>query len=571
MFESDRDRGRSLAAEELLATGDMVAQYAYCPRRFHLMYVEGLWQGNQYTDDGKFRHGRIDDSEDLLPVAGGDNPPAIVRSVMLTDDALRISAKLDIAELHERADGTEAVPVEKKRAKVPDNPERSWAPERHQLMLQGLLLRSAGYACGQGVLYYEGSRTRVPIAFDDALESSTRALISRVHAALQEIAPPAPLDDSPKCIHCSLNGICLPDETRVLASGGLDADKAEDTVRRLYPPRDDAVPFYIQAQGAHVCKKGETLQVKLAGSVIGEARLIDVSQLVLCGNVSLTPFIIKCCADAGIPIMHLSLGHYFYGMTAGFALRNAFDRAAQFRTADDSTRCLVLARAFVAAKGANQRTLLRRNGVAVPQERLAAMQRAVEEAESAESLESLLGHEGSIAAIYFENFQSMLRPKSEGMVLDVFTRNRRPPRDPVNAMLSFCYALLVKDCTVALAANGLDPFWGFYHKPRHGRPALALDIMEEFRPLVADSAVLTAINTGMVDAGSFNRTASACMLNDRGRKAVIHAYELRMDQLVTHPFFGYRLSWRRIIHLQVQLLVRFLRGSIPEYRGIVTR
>ena len=150
-------------------------------------------------------------------------------------------------------------------------------------------------------------------------------------------------------------------------------------------------------------------------------------------------------------------------------------------------------------------------------------------------------------------------------------RNRRPPRDPVNALLSFGYAMLTKECTTALLAEGLDPWWGFYHKPRHGRPALALDLMEEFRPLVVDSAVVKAINTGMVSKKDFQTTNAGCILNDKGRKAFIRAFETRMDQFIIHPIFDYRCSWRTVIRLQARLLAKWVHGDIEKYTGITTR
>ena len=182
-----------------------------------------------------------------------------------------------------------------------------------------------------------------------------------------------------------------------------------------------------------------------------------------------------------------------------------------------------------------------------------------------------MGVEGSIAALYFANWGSLL---IDGTARDAFTptsRNRRPPKDPVNAMLSFSYALLAKEATVALLAEGLDPYWGFLHRPRHGRPALALDLMEEFRPLVADSAVLSAINTGMVTPGDFVSSPAGCAMKDGARKALIRAYELRLDQMITHPIFNYRCSWRAVIRVQAKLLAKALRGEIPAYTGITTR
>ena len=154
---------------------------------------------------------------------------------------------------------------------------------------------------------------------------------------------------------------------------------------------------------------------------------------------------------------------------------------------------------------------------------------------------------------------------------DFELRNRRPPRDPVNALLSFAYSLLARDLTIVCHAVGFDPFIGFYHQPRFGRPALALDLMEGFRPLVADSSVLTAINTRMVSPDDFLRAGDAVGLSRKGRSAFIRAYEQRMDQLVTHPIFGYRISYRRVLEVQARLLARYVTGEIPRYPGFETR
>jgi CRISPR-associated protein Cas1 len=151
------------------------------------------------------------------------------------------------------------------------------------------------------------------------------------------------------------------------------------------------------------------------------------------------------------------------------------------------------------------------------------------------------------------------------------SRNRRPPKDPVNALLSFAYALLAKECTVALLAEGLDPWWGFYHQPRHGRPALALDLMEPFRPIIADSVVITAINTGMVKPSDFYKNANGCALQPDGRKSFLRAWEQRLDQLYTHSEFNYRCSWRTMIRIQSRLLARWLRGDIPAWSCPVVR
>jgi len=552
----------------------MLSEYAYCPRLFHLMHVEGLWADNRYTAEGRFVHRRVDRIDHVLPSSNGDteehasdedhDPPEIARSVRLESAGLGLVGKLDLVSVA----GDEAVPVETKRGRPPDTPERCWEPERVQLMAQGLLLREHGYHCDHGVLYFAASRQRVDVPFTETLETRTRELLdgARRRTTCEELPPP--LVDSPKCAGCSLNGICLPDETHALAE--VPADPSHPT-RRLYPSRDDATPLYIQEPGARLRKKARHLVVECKGETLATAKLKDVSQVVLCGGVQITAATIHLLMEADIPIVHLSSGHWFHGITSGFGLRNAFARAAQFRAADDPARCLVLARAFVAAKVANQRTLLRRNAQPLPRSALDSMKDLEPSIASAESVASLLGYEGTAARHYFSAFATMLRSPSGSFPTEMDGRNARPPRDPGNAMLSFTYAMLAKECSVALASVGLDPHWGFFHRPRHGRPALALDLMEEFRPLIADSAVLTAVNTGMIAGRHFTQAANGCFLTPTGRKTLIRAYEARLDQLVTHPVFDYRCSWRRVIRLQSQLLERHLRDDVPSYAGITTR
>lgn len=569
-------------APELLPVR-MLNEYAYCPRLFHLMHVDGRWEDNRFTEEGRDVHRRVDRLDHVLPdpaqtdgtPAGssdeGDDRPTVSRSVSLGSDALGLTAKLDLVS----TDRDEAVPVETKRGRVPANPERSWEPERAQLMAQGLLLREHGYRSDHGVLYFAGSRTRVDIPFDGALERRTRELIAEARAAQTATVLPQPLEDSPKCHGCSLSGICLPDETLALRDVPpvpTDGDRpSSPPIRRLYPSRDEALPLFVQEQGARVGKQKKVLVVTRSGDEIGRARLKDVSQLVLLGNVSVSAQALHLLCEASVPVVHYSTGHWFYGITQGIGLRNAFARQAQFEAAADPQRCLEFARAIVEAKGRNQRTLIGRNVRPRPEPVGTAMRALIRKVPHARTLPELLGLEGGIAAHYFKTFGRALKPGDFDPEWDFENRNRRPPRDPVNALLSFGYAILAKECTIALMGEGLDPWWGLFHQPRHGRPALALDLMEEFRPLVVDSAVLTAINTGMVSRRNFARSQAGCALGPGGRKAFLRAYESRLDQLVTHPVFGYRCSWRSVIRIQARLLARWLRGDIPRYPPMTTR
>jgi CRISP-associated protein Cas1 len=568
----------------------MLNEFAFCPRLFHLMHVDGRWEENEFTLEGTEAHRRVDRREQGLPVPEADEQPfsdddaepTISRSVMLGSADLGLTAKLDLVETI----GNEALPVETKRGRVPNNQLRSWEPERVQLMAQGLLLRAHGYTCDRGILYFAGSRSRVEIRFTSELESRTRALLAEARMAAVRRELPPPLEDSPKCNGCSLNGICLPDETLALQRGTLTREEAAEVersdstdseseeggaIRRLFPPRVSTAPFYVQEQGARVGKRGERLIVSKGSEELTTVRLKDISQVVLMGNIQISAQTTHLLCESGIPVVHVSMGHWFYGITHGITLRNAFDRAAQYRAAADPERVLAFAKAIVFGKGANQRTLLGRNIRPRPIPVLKEMSMLLRRVPGARTPEELLGLEGGIAAKYFARFDELLKPRDFEAGFDFVKRNRRPPTDPVNAMLSFGYAILAKECTVALLAEGLDPWWGLYHQPRHGRPALALDLMEEFRPLIVDSAVISAVNTGMVSRTSFERSAAGCVLTANGRKDFLRAYEGRMEQLITHPLFGYRCSWRSVIRIQARLLSRWLRGDIPAYIAIRTR
>jgi CRISPR-associated endonuclease Cas1/CRISPR-associated protein Cas4 len=565
------------------ATIDMVNRFTFCPRLFHLMYREGRWADNLHTIEGKAAHRRVDRIDQLLPESDappdaepapeeedGDDPPEVARSVSLGSDTLGLMGKLDLVSAD--PSGREAAPVETKKGRVPNVPERSYPPERAQLMAQALLLREHGYTSDHGYLYFVGSRTRVRVDFTPELEAETRATIAAIRLARAATVAPEPLVDSPKCWGCSLCGICLPDETRFLRDSAHAGVPVKD-IRRLYPARDHAVPFYVQEQGARVGKSHSRLTVKKSGEAIGEARLTDTSHLVLCGNVGISAQALNLLLDEGRSVVHLSTGGWFHGISHGHEVENAYARAAQYAAAADPAMCRRLAAELVLAKARNQRALLQRN--ASSPEASAAVNALADRIkrfrpDDFASLDTLRGWEGHTAALYFKVFTSMLKSgELEGF--DFTARNRRPPKDPVNALLSYTYALLAKECSVALLGEGLDPWWGLYHVPRHGRPALALDLMEPFRAILGDSVVITAINTGMVTPRHFAINSNGCAMQPAGRKGLLRAWEQRLDQLYTHPLFNYRCSWRTMLRIQARLLVRWLRGDIPEWTCPVVR
>ena len=482
------------------------------------------------------------------------------------------------------------VPIEYKRGAPPDLPEGAYLPERAQICAQVLVLREHGYACDEGAIYFAAARRRVPIPIDEGLVEITLRAVARAKEVVARGEIPPPLENSPKCHGCSLSGICLPDEVHLLralgAPGGEDAggdgrdrgtpgaaapERDGGEIRRLHPARDDKLPLYVQEHGARVGLSGECLIVTARDGTTSESRLPSTSHVSLFGNVQISTQAMRALCERQIPLFFFTTGGYLTGRLASNDSNNIELRIAQHRAAADPATCLALARRFVAVKIRNARTLLRRNLAEPDPVRLSELEQSAKRAERAESIESLLGVEGAAARAYFGSFAGMLSEQARAMGFDFDGRNRRPPRDPVNALLSFLYALLTKDWTRALLVAGLEPLLGYYHQPRFGRPALALDLMEEFRPLVADSAVLQILNTGVVTPDDFARTGGAAALLPPARKRVIYAYERRMDQLVTHPVFGYRISYRRILEVQARLFGRFLLGEIDEYPEFRTR
>ena len=538
----------------------MLNEFVYCPRLAYLEWVQGEFRDNRETIEGRDAHRRVDrPSGDLDPDV---DETLETRSLTLSAPKVGLIARMDLL----RGDpGGCVVPIDFKRGRRPDS--GAWPPERVQVCAQGIILRENGFRSDHGELYFVASKQRERVDFDDRLIEQTLAALRSLRRVAADGTIPDPLADSPKCPRCSLVGICLPDEVGLTAR---HAPRAQ--ARRLYPARVDAVPVYVRQRGAFVGKRGDRLSVKRKGTELDSIRLLDVSQLALFGNITLSSAVIRELCERRIPVCHFSFGGWFFGITRGFPGKNIELRRAQFRAADDDARCTALARKIVATKIRNTRTLLMRNRPGLDDAVPAELMRLFRKASRARRIDSLLGLEGSAARVYFAQFSDMLKPPRDGLGQFEFRhRNRRPPTDPVNAMLSFAYALLTKELTIAIASVGLDPYLGFFHQPRYGRPSLALDLMEAFRPLIADSAVITAINNGEVLPTDFITRGGATSLNADGRRKLIAAFERRMDTLITHPVFKYRVSYRQTLELQTRLLGRFLTGEIAEYPDFRTR
>ena len=585
----------------------MVNQFVFCPRLFHYMWVDQLMAVNAEVIEGRGLHKRVDGGSGALPKAeaamDASDRTLHSRSVTLSSESLRVIAKLDIVEL----EGATATPVDYKRGEPREEADGKspWPADRIQIALQMAVLRENGFLCDRGVLFYARTKQRIEVAWTEALMLETQQAVAAAWEAAANGQIPPPLVDAPQCPKCSLVGICLPDETLAAARSEMDSPQLRlfpesgvarkpprseglqqsplPAIRRLSAPRSETTPVYFNTQGLRIGKTGDILEVKEKTKVVQTVRMREVHQVNLMGNIQITTQAVQTLCEAEIPIAYFSQGGWFYGLTQGLGTKNIHLRQKQFRAADNPNFCLSLARSIVSGKIRNQRTMLMRNHREPAREMLAQLKYWSDRAERAGALEDLLGIEGMGARIYFANFQGMLktdegeaRLEGPGSASPEFPfwfehRNRRPPRDPVNAMLSLAYSILAKEWTITCARTGFDPLLGFYHQPRFGRPSLALDLMEPFRPLVADSAVITAINTGMVRSSHFVQAAESFALTPDGRKIFLHALELRLDQLVTHPLFEYKVSYRRLFEVQARLLVRVLEGELTAYPVFVTR
>jgi len=337
--------------------------------------------------------------------------------------------------------------------------------------------------------------------------------------------------------------------------------------------------LYVTSQGAYLSKDGANVVVAVDGAERARVPIHTLGGVVGFGRVALSPPLLGFCAEEGVTVSFLSEHGRFLARVEGPVSGNVLLRREQYRRTDDPERCAALVRHLVIGKALNQRAVLRRalrdHGARLAPAAAAALEATerrltdiARRAERPQGADALRGLEGEAANAYFAVFdQLILVPGDE---LRFTGRSRRPPLDPVNALLSFVYALLVHDVRSALETTGLDPAVGFLHRDRPGRPSLALDLMEEFRPFFADRLVLSLINRRQVAASGFRRLEnSACLMTDELRKAVLVAYQERKREELRHPFLGEPTTVGLLWHLQAQLLARHLRGDLDGYPPFV--
>lgn len=516
----------------------LVAHHVFCPRRAWLE-AHGEKADTAPMAEGTAAHTAVDD-------------PSRSRGSRLTAVHLR-SERLGLTG---RADAVEVAPdrsvtlIEHKATPLRRKLQVS-ARTRVQLALEALCLREMGWQVKGAAVWNATLRRRIDVPLDEELE---RLAIEHVHACREVFrrgTPPPPLEDDPRCSRCSHVSICLPDEHR-----------SRVPARQISVSDPAARVLHISTAGSRArLRRG---RIEISAPDRDEPIRVPIEQvagIIVQGNADLSSAVIRETLSRGYPLVWCSWTGRVVGWASPAGGPNGDVRRAQYGLSED--RRIAVARRIVAGKIANQASFLRRHG-ASEREKLLALADA---ARSAPTIESALGIEGRAAVAYFRALGRAVRAPW----MSFERRQARPAPDEANAALNLVYALLLADALRALIACGLDPAAGILHSSVQNKPALALDLMEEFRPILADSAFMWAINNGELRQSNFRSDLGAVRLTDRGRRALIAAYERRMQTEFKHPRFGYRVSWRRALEVHARLLLAFFRGELDSYHPIVVR
>ena len=538
--------------------------FVYCPRLFYFQWVENVFVENADTVAGSSIHRKVDVPSKIrekMPEALPEG--ATFRSLMLSSESLGLVGVIDLVESTEN--GLELIDYKKGSARRNDDGERmAKEPDMIQLAAQTLLLQEHGYTVSSAWVYYAADKRKVEVALTETLLDQCRAAIEKAKETAKLENVPDALCGDPRCLYCSLYPVCLPEESAFWNH----PDKTPVINRPPRPENDEGEVLIVQKAGAQIGARGENIEVRFKGEKLASMALHQLTQVYIYGAVQITAQTTQRFLEHDIPVAYFSAAGRFLGMLQGLGTSGTDARRAQYRLFDRLDIRLELSRETVRAKINNQRVMLMRNGQTEKAE-IDEMKCLRDRTAKADSLDMLRGLEGNAAAIYFRNFASMLKPK--GYDFDFTGRNRRPPRDPVNALLSMGYSMLAKELAGVCHSVGLDPFIGFFHQPRYGRPALALDLMEEFRPLIADSVAISLLNRHELDEKDFVFSSKGVFLKQEGRRAFWEAYFRRMDTPVSHPQFKYKMPYRRMLEVQVRQLWRYLRGETETYYGFTTR
>lgn len=529
---------------------------AYCPRLFYLEEVEELYTQDESVFAGRRLHTEIEKEEGEW------------QALVLENAELGLRGKVDAL----RTRSGQTIPYEHKRGRCyrdRQNQPQAWESDRLQILAYACLIEAClNITVPEGRIRYHADNVLVKVPVNATGRQEVRDAIQRARVLRQSIERPPITTNENLCVRCSLAPVCLPEEVRL----SRDPDHA---AVRLFPEDDDREIIHILEAGTCVGKSGEQLKITRRDQTTDTMPARQVGQLVLHSFAQISTQALYFCAEQQIGVHFISGGGRYLG---SFDTRQGSiqRRIRQYQALNKPDMCLQLARQLVLCRGQSQRKFLmrgQRGSDTIPQleQAIEQMQRVLKQVPQANSLSSLLGLEGNLAAQYFDALPHLL---ADGIApeFQFSGRNRRPPKDRFNALLSFGYSLLLKDVMNAILVVGLEPALGFYHQPRTQAPPLALDLMEIFRVPLVDLVVMGSMNRGQWDAkADFEARSGQVWLSDSGRRKFINLYERRKDESWKHPVIGYSLTYRRLFELEVRLLEKEWCGEGGLFAQLVIR
>lgn len=542
-----------------------IHNFVYCPRLMYFQFVENIFIHDQNVVEGEFVHRRVD-----VPTPG-DFPEDFladdretIRSLALESSELKICGVIDL--LKRNKSGCWILYDYKRGAPYRDENGIFTAKEsdRIQVQLYIALAKANGLDVDNGMIYYAETKTFVSVSPAENISILQHLIKNVIDCAGGDLPPPLVADN--RCMFCSMYPVCLPDESLYWKTQSKQLPK---NVRPPMPDNDPGEILIVQDSKAYLSKKYDCIAVSIDGKVISKHPVHLLRSVFIYGSPQLSTQVIHTCFSEQIDVIYFSPAGKYLGRLDTLSVSGLDSRYGQYRIAENESLAVKITLTLIRGKISNQRTLLLRNAKTKDAECLSLLAALRKKVSTCSTREELMGIEGKAAAAYFEAFPSMLQ--QEDMAAMFTGRKRRPPTDPVNAMLSLGYSVLSSEITGVCAAVGLDPACGLLHAPRFGRAALALDLMEEFRPLIVDSVVISLVNRNMVTRDDFIFSSNGCALKKSAHKAFWHAYARRMNEELIHPVFKYRMSYRRLIEVQVRQLWRIFRGDCSVYHPIVTR
>jgi CRISPR-associated protein Cas1 len=531
--------------------------FAYCPRLFYLEEVEELYTQDAAVFAGRRLHEKIEQQEDGEWL-----------DLYLEDEILGLRGRVDALRTR---DG-QTIPYEHKRGRCyrDDNKPQAWESDKLQILAYCCLLEAAlGITVSEGRIRYHADNVLIRVPLDEQGRQWVKDSIQQAKELRKSAYRPPVTNNEHLCTRCSLASVCLPEEARL-------AHNKEWHPLRLFPQDDEREVLHILEPGTRVGRTGEQLKISRRDQADEKVSVGQVSQVVLHSFAQISTQAVHFLAYKDVGIHFVSGGGCYIG-SVDTRVGSIQRRIRQYQALSQSDFCLELARKLVNCRGEGQRKFLMRGKQKSKSDKveleqaIAQMKAVLKQVPQVQSLESLLGIEGNLAALYFGVLSQLLAPDTPDL-LKFSGRNRRPPKDRFNALLSFGYSLLIKDVMNAILTVGLEPALGFYHQPRTQAPPLALDLMEIFRVPLVDLIVVTSINRNQWDVDAdFEVRGQQVWLSDRGRRKFISIYEQRKSESWKHPVTGYSLTYRRLLELEVRLLEKEWSGEGGLFGQLIVR